>query len=44
LEKTNGNVIISQVDAGMYVVQSKAEKHVRYGGISWYYWMYDVIS
>jgi len=41
----NGNVVISVVDAVVYVVLSEAKKnHVPYGGISWYYGMYDVIS
>ena len=31
LEKMTGNVVISEVDALMYVVLSKAEKHVPYG-------------
>ena len=31
LELTTGNVVISEVDAVVYVVLSKAEKHVPYG-------------
>ena len=33
MEKMYGSVIISEVDALMYVVLSKAEKHVPYGEI-----------
>jgi len=33
----NGNVVISEVDAVVHVVLSKAKKHVPYGGIIWYY-------
>jgi hypothetical protein len=31
LDRIIGNVVISEVDAHMYVVLSKAEKHVPYG-------------
>jgi hypothetical protein len=31
LERTTGNVVISEVDDLMYVVLSKAEEHVPYG-------------
>ena len=31
LERIIGNVVISEVDAPMYVVVSEAEKHVSYG-------------
>ena len=34
-----GNVVISEVDALLYVVLSKAEKHVPYWGIGWYHRM-----
>ena len=37
LEKMHGNVVISEIDAVTYVLLSKAEKHVLYGGIGWYY-------
>jgi hypothetical protein len=30
-EPMTGNVVISEVDAVMYVILSKAEKHVPYG-------------
>jgi len=33
LEQMIGNVIISEVDALMYVAQSKAEKHESYGAL-----------
>jgi len=38
-----GNVIISDVDAVMYVVVSKAENTRFLRGVSWWPWMYDVI-
>ena len=31
MEKMTGNVVISEVDALVYVVLSKADKHVPYG-------------
>jgi len=31
LEKVTGNVVISEIDALMYVVLSKVEKHEDYG-------------
>ena len=31
MERTTGNVVISEVDDLMYVLLSKAEKHVSYG-------------
>jgi hypothetical protein len=33
----NDGVVISEVDGVMYVVLSEVEKHVPYGGITWYY-------
>jgi hypothetical protein len=39
-----GNVAIFEVDSLMRVVQSGAESNVSYGGICWYYLMYNVIA
>jgi hypothetical protein len=44
LEKLKGNVVMSKLGAVTNVLLSKAEKHVPYGGISWYYGMYVVTS
>jgi len=44
LEWLTGNDVTSQVDARMYVVLSKVEKHVPIWGISWYHRMYNVIN
>jgi hypothetical protein len=41
LERMFGDVVISEEDV-IYVVLSKAEKHVSYGGISWYHRMHKV--
>jgi len=37
-----GNVVVFEVDARMYVVLSKVEKHVSYGEFIWYRRMYEV--
>jgi len=40
----NGNVVVSEVDARMYVILSKVEKRVSCGEFSWYRRMYNVIT
>jgi len=40
----NGNVVVSEADACMYVVLRKVEKHVSYGEFSWYHRMDNVVT
>ena len=44
LELMTGNVIISKVDALMYVVIKQGRRPLVLLGISWYHRMYDAIS
>jgi len=39
-----GNVVVSEVDALMYVVQSKAEKTRALWELSWYHRMFDATN
>lgn len=42
LQLMAGNVVISEADALTCVMQSKAEKHVAFGGTNWYHRRYNV--